>query len=316
MIACVAGIVLLAVPLAASQLSAAGAGEQVVRRASPFLTSASLHLMRGDLTRLEAAAAAVEHVALPRLVVLAHQTPSALLRTTAPGVGAALGRLPPAQRQAERVVGNLERRRGQFRSLASLPGLGLTLKQGVWVGLAVGAALLLAGLVGVLRPRTWLAAALAVGGLGLIVGVLAVGYPGKAADADALVRSLRPFSVQKVRARQAGLASARAVLEGVESHVVPRVAAVARVTPGALIAELGADDSRLSRASLDQTAAALDRFASLVQFSARNQPLEAKADHLPAAALSWLLIVPGVALALAGAVALASERRTIRRAGP
>jgi hypothetical protein len=272
-VASVVGLVLLVVPLAASQLGAARAGDKVVRQASPFMTAAGLRTMRGDLTRLEAAGAALRDVAPPQLAV----------------VGPALARLPLINHQAELVVGNLERRRGQFESLASLPGLGLTLTQGVWIGLAVGAALLLAGLVGIARQRTWLAVAVTVAGVGLIIGPIAVDYPSKAADADALVSSLRPFSVQKVRAREAGLATARELFARFENRLPP--------------------------ASLNATSAAFARFAALVQFSARAQPLEVKADRLPATALTWLLILPGVALTLAGAVFLGVSRARPRPAG-
>jgi hypothetical protein len=81
------------------------------------------------------------------------------------------------------------------------------------------------------------------------------------------------------------------------------------VSIGTVRADLAAADSRLSSTNLAASNAALERFAGLVRFSAEIQPQLVRADSLPATALTWLLIVPGAVLALAGIAGQLGWRR-------
>jgi hypothetical protein len=305
--AALVGIALIAVPLATSEVSGARAGDTLIDITSPLLTTPALREVRADLRQFESTAAAIDGVGIPRLAALAHQTPEAFrasLATTDPEVSRAIGQLPVIRRRAETVVSNLERRRGQFASAASLPAPGVSLRRGVWAGLGLGGVLVVAGLVGLASPRRRLAAAVTVVGVLLVAAPLALGYPAKTADTDALLDSLRPFSVAKVQARQASLDSARTFVDGFRNRLVPETAAAAGTTPGAVSAELAAADDLLSPVGLRQADVILDRFGSLVRFSARIQPLLVRATRVPARALTWLLIGPGAALAVAGGLGL------------
>ena len=124
-----------------------------------------------------------------------------------------------------------------------------------------------------------------------------------------LVARLRPYSAAKVHARQVSLATVRGMLDGFQNDVVPKVAATARTTPAAVAADLAAADERLSPTHQAETEAHLKRFASVIDFSVRIQPLLVDSTRLPARALTWLLIIPGAALVLAGAIGLRGFRR-------
>jgi hypothetical protein len=65
---------------------------------------------------------------------------------------------------------------------------------------------------------------------------------------------------------------------------------------------------------LTETAAAIDRFAGLVEFSGYAQPRLVEATTLSATTTLWLSIGAGSALALAGAGGLLTARR--RRSDP
>jgi hypothetical protein len=312
-VAILSGITLITVMLATSALSASQSGDQLIRLASPPLTGTSLRGMRSDLDTMEGIAAAVRDAGVPRLAALSGQTPAAFRASLAardPSVSRGLAQLPAVERQAETIVTNLERRQGQFQSAAALPAPGLSLHQGALAALGLGAALVVVGVVGLLRPRRWVAVAIAAAGLIVVVVPLALGAPAKAADTDSLLNSLRPFSVEKVHARQAGLATVRTVLDGFQSDVVPQVARTAGVSPTTVAADMGAADPRLSPTALQATGPILDHFAFLVDFSGRIQPLLVSATRVPTQATTWLVIAPGVALFVSGVIGWRAFGRT------
>lgn len=304
-VAIVSGLTLIIVVLATSALSASQSGDELIRSATPALTGTSLRGMRSDLDTMEGIAAAMRDAGVPRLATLSGQTPAAFRASLAardPSVSRGLAQLPAVERQAETIVTNLEQRQGQFESAAALPAPGLSLHQGAWAAVGLGAALMVVGVVGLLRPRRWLAIAIAGVGLVIVVVPLALGAPAKATDTDSLLNSLRPFSVEKVHTRQAGLTTVRTVLDGFQNDVVPQVARTAGLSPTVVAANLGAADPRLSPTALQATGPILDRFAFLVDFSARIQPLLVSTTRISTQASVWLLVGPGIALSVAGIV--------------
>ena len=310
-VATAVGIGLLAITLAASQLSASSAADELVTVTSPRVTTSALQRMRTDLDKARAVATAIDDEGLARLAALSGQTRSAFLadlKDRAPEVSTGLSEYPAIQTLADTVVTNLERRRGQFESAAALPGLGLTLHDAVWAQLALAVLLVIVGVAGMARPGRLLTGAVLAVGVLLVVTPLALGHPAKTADTDAVLDSLRPFSMEKVRARREALATTRRLFNGFREDVIPQVARKAHAAPRAVAADLAAASAQLAPASLDETAEILDRFEPLVAFSGRIQPLLVKADRLSARASMWLLLGPGVALALAAAIGLVRPR--------
>ena len=312
-IAIVAGATLVVVPLAASEPSASDAAGRLIVLTKPVMTRESLSSLRTGLTKAEAVAAAVAEVGLPRLGVVARQRPpqfQAYLSRRDPAVTAGLAKLPAIRRLTEKIITNLERRRAQYEAAAALPGLGLTLNQSVWATVIVGALLAIAGAVGLVRPRRGMLVAIGVVGLALVATPIALGNIGKASDADAVLNSLRPFSVARVQARREALATVDTVYQGFLGAVVPQVAALARTTPAAVRVDLGSADPELSDASLRQFQAIVNRYAPLVAASAVFQRLLVKADALSAQTTLWLLIGAGalVLLASVGGVATSAPR--------
>ena len=301
----IGGAVLVVVLLATAQVSASRAGDKLDKLVPPVVTQASLQRLRADLNKAEAVSAALREVGLQRLAAFTGQGPFAFqadLSRRYPAFTAGVAQLPAIQRLAEKVVTNLERRRGQIESAASLPGLGLTLNEAVWAELAIGLLLILVGIVGLARPRRAIAAAVGVVGVLLVAIPLALGNPAKAADADAVLGSLRPFSVQKVHARRAALATTRLVVSSFRTDVVPYVAAAALITPAAVERALGDASPQLSTASLDQMDGVISRFAAFVALPL--QPLLVQADRMSAEVATWLVIGVGAALVIGFALGI------------
>jgi hypothetical protein len=165
------------------------------------------------------------------------------------------------------------------------------------------------GALGIARPRRSVAALVVAIAAGLVIAPHALGDPAKTADTDALLKSLRPFTVQKVRARQAGLQTAQTVFIDWQRDLVPQAAAAAHTTPRAVMSQLAAASPELAPAGLVETDAVLRRFGRLVVFSAHTQPLLARGDTLSARDAMWILIGPGIALLIAGLISLIALRR-------
>ena len=191
------------------------------------------------------------------------------------------------------MTANLEQRQEQFDSAVALPGLGLDLFAAAVGVLVLAGVALLAGGIGLIRPTRWAAVVVLIVGFAVAGTPLALGHLAEAQDIDALLDSLRPFSKEKVEARQHGLADVRLVFDAYHGTAVPA-------------------------ADLTETAAAIDRFAGLVDFSAEIQPLLVDATTMSATTTVGLSIGEGSALALAGATGLmvARRRRTVADSSP
>lgn len=279
-LACVTGLLMVGVIVGASELDAARSGDAVLDGAAPFLTDDGLGTIQADLERIDTTF--TQMAADPEFVAEVAADPA---------LSEAAARLPAAQGLAEKVVGNLDQRQGQFDSAAALPGLGLDLL-GAVVGLLVLAGIVLvAGAVGLVRPNRWAAGVVLLAGVAVAGTPLALGHLDKARDTDALLDSLRPFSVEKVEARRSGLADVALVFDAYDGTAVP------------------AQD-------LAETAAAIGRFEELVEFSEEAQPLLVDATTMSATTTARLSIGEGAALVLAGCAGLLTARRQGRSRPP
>ncbi len=260
------------VALGASQLDAASSGDDLLDGAAPFLTDDALATTRADLERIDSTLS--EMAADPAFAAEVERDP--VLSEAAAG-------LPEAGATAGKVLSNLEQRQSQFESAAALPGFDLDLFWAAIGLLVVAGVAVLAGAVGVARPSRWAAVVVLVAGAAVAGAPLVLGHLAKAQDTDALLDSLRPFSKEKVEARQNGLADVRLVFGAYDGTTVP------------------AED-------LAETAAAIDRFDELVEFSGEAQPLLVDATTLSATTTAWLSIGEGSSLALAGVTGLLLAR--------
>jgi hypothetical protein len=311
-VAILAGVALLGIGVAKSSVDAGRAGDELVAGSAPVLSDAGLRQLRTDFNDAVATGHAFVEVGLPKMAALSGQTPDAFtagLRSTAPGVEKGVEQLPAIEKQADGIITNLEKRQHEFESAKSLPGGGLSLRQGALAGLFLGGVLVIVGGLSLRRPRRAMALGLAVLGAVLVIGPLAMGYPGKTSDTDSLLDALRPFTVAKVEARSSSLATIETLMGDLRDKVIPAAADAAGITPAEVVAQLGQADRRLSAAAQRRADDAIAHFAELVQFSGDIQPLLIQTTKLPARATTWMLLLPGVALLVSGVVGAAADRR-------
>ncbi len=263
----------LAVSLATTPWQAASAGDELVAGASPFLTDDGLGRIRADLELMGTTFAAISTD--PTFAADARQDPA---------LTDAAGRLPEIAALADKVVSNLEQRQGAFESASALPGFGLDLVGATIAMLIAVGVVLVAGVLGALHPVRWVGGAILVVGLAVGAAPLLLGHLQKAQDTDDLLDSLRPFSAEKVEAREGGLADVRTVFEAY-------------------------DGTTVTAADLALTDAAIDRFAALVEFSRYAQPRLVEATPRTATSTVWMTTALGGALAAAGAAGIVTSGR-------
>lgn len=305
------GAGLLILLLAMGQIGAAGAADEVVDAAAPLVTEESVGQMRSDLDEVRAATGAIEPAGLDSLAQQAGQSREELdaeLAQRYPEFTESLAEAPEVSQLADMVIGNLERRIDQFDSAESLPGLGLSLQAAAWGQLLLAVAVIALAVLGITRPRRVWAWAIATIGAGMVIVPLILGYPSKTSDTDELLDSLRPFSREKVVAREQGLATARNVFDGYREDVLPYVAERSGSSTAEVESALGSVDPALSPPSLDEIPPILDRFEELVEFSDRIQPKLVEADTISATTGVWIFMGAGAVLLLSGVAAA----RTIR----
>ena len=311
--ALIVGIGLLVVTLALSRIGAANAAEEVVTGAAPFVTESGVGRMRADLDQVTGTAAAIAGPGLERLGAISGDSRQALLarlRARDARFVESVAALSVIGQLADMVIGNLEQRVGQFESAESLPGFGLSLSDAAWAQLALALALIALAVAGLVWRARWIGIAVLAIGVLMVAVPLVLGYPGKTSDTDAVLDSLRPFSVEKVQAREEGLATVRAFFDGYDEIVLPLVAERTGRSREQLAAEVRAAVPELSAENLQETEAALSRFDELVAFSRTIQPKLVDSDTMSATAGMWLILGPGIALLLAGSIGVFAGSRS------
>jgi translation initiation factor 1 len=184
--AVVCGLGLVVLPFALSLFDRAPAGERVTNRFRSALSANGLHDLAVNFGTMGAMVDQFIDQTSPQLAHELHMTNSqydAFVGRQFPAVAAGVKGIPPLMAFVTPVAAQLEELNPQFKSVDSLPFLGLPLTTVSWILVAIGAALIgLGGVIWRTRSRVPVMFA-AVLGLAMIVLPLALSYPRKASDA-------------------------------------------------------------------------------------------------------------------------------------
>jgi len=310
-VAVVAGIGLIALPFALSLFDRAPAGERVIDRFRPTMSTKGLGELKDNFATMGALLDEFVHRTSPELARELHMSGpafDAFVAASFPGVAAGVERLPPLVAFVTPVAARLETLHPQFEGIDSLPFLGLSLSTVPWILLLLGVALTGLGLI-VLRTRTrsWLVVLAVVGGA-MIIAPLALSYPRKVTDAQEIVAVGRAALSQEAAA---GAQEANELIDGlvteVQGRTLPALAARLHVAPVALTATLARRYPAVT-SGLEAWPSIKPGAVELVRRQVASVPDGNKMNGLDFAPLPWYIIGPGIALLLAGGLALVPRR--------
>ncbi len=241
--------------------------EALVDDFRPVFTPESVQALRADLAGLDAAEAEFGSTVVPVIAGAVGEEPAdvvALLGEQFPDVVQGLAAIPPLTTQFGGLADLVESQAGNFVSADAIPTESSSAASIPWLLTAVGVAIALAGALVVRSPtqRTTLGA----GALGavIVIALLALSLPSKAADADDLNSAVAPlFDPATVVAANDGLATVGAMAVQLQTEAIPAIGQMLAVPPDQLDATVAAQFPATATAlsGLPESSA---RFAGLV----------------------------------------------------
>lgn len=306
-VAVVCGIGLIAVPFALSLFDRAPAGERVTNRFRDTLSVKGLDDLATNFQTMGALVNQFIHETSPALARQLHMTDSQFAAYVArdyPAVAAGANGIPPLVAFVTPVAAQLEALHPQFAAVDSLPFLGLPLTSVPWILLALGAALVVLGVV-VLQTRGRAALVVTAGlGLALLVIPLALSYPSKASDATKVAAVGRVALSPKAAA---GAQRANQLIDGmvtqVNTQMLPGLATRLHVSQATLQASIAREYPAVAK-GLVAWSTIKPGAVELVRRQVASVGDAATLNGLDFTPLPWYIMGPGIALLIAGSAAL------------
>jgi hypothetical protein len=303
LMAIVAGLVLVAVPLAYSMFDRTDKAERILDRFE-FLTlddNPERYLAEAEVTR-DGSTELVEE-AIPGLAAEAG-IPEDQLDERYPALAEAQETVPAAHDFSVRYSEQLDAVDEKFQSVYDIPVSWLPLTATAWMFVAGGFACLLAGAVALRGTGRGPLAAILVIGSAMALGPVLLGGVGKATDGE----DVKDFAENGLTDRAATAAQeASADLDGLvietEQQTLPDIAEARGVAPQTVEQELE-EDYPVAAEFLAEWDVIGPRLATLADAVSASVGEFDSARKLPIAFPVWLLIGLGVAMAVAAGVAL------------
>ncbi|MGZ4384793.1 MAG: hypothetical protein ACXVY3_09350, partial [Gaiellaceae bacterium] len=204
-----------------------------------------------------------------------------------------------------------------FEQVKSLPGLfGLPLTSIPWLLVALGVALIALGVAALLLPGALTAGAIAVAGLAIVAIALALSLPAKA-NAAAHVDKVGKVALSPVAAKAAidTTNTIDALVNDVQHSFIPDLAQRTGSTPAAVTAQIEQSYPAVARGLAAWPSIRPGAYA-LAAAQRESLPDRPRLDNTPFRVFPWLVIGPGILLALLGALALRPRREPEPAAEP
>jgi hypothetical protein len=306
------GIATVVEPFAYSLFSEAPAGQRIIKRFGPTLSSEGLHSLVTNFATVGAMGNQLFGQTLPDVRRQLHMTPAqfeAYLRTQHPAIAHAQVEVPAAVALVGPVNPQLVAVHDDFEQVKSLPGLfGLPLTSVPWLLVVLGGGLIALGMAALVRPGSLTAGAIAVTGLALVAIALALSLPTKA-DAAVHVDKVGKVALSPVAAKAGHDTSLTldALVNDVQQSFIPDLSRRLGVPPATLSASIEAKYPAVAKGLAAWPSIRPGAFA-LSAAQQASLPDRPQLDNTPFRVFPWFVIGPGIALALLGAAALLPRR--------
>lgn len=321
--AVVIGAAMIIGTLALSLPSKTAGVNRLTNTLRPAFTTKGESEERTGFDQLQAMATQLQKQVAPALSKDLHLSAKqfdAFLAKNDPAVATGVSRLGTILPRFQGLVTGLREERGNFekadaialRSPVHLPPTTVP-----WLLIVPGALVLVLGIGGLARPAVASrrgATVIAVIGAILIIAPFAVSVPAKAKAVDRLTAAFAPaLTPAAVHQTRADMNTVQAMADQLQTKLLPELATALKVTPTQLSQELGKDFPAFAL-GVKNLPTILPRFQTLVRDLQTvsgtdfNDASSIPWASTPTTTLTWLFVVPGALLLLAGGLAFGFAR--------
>ncbi len=302
-----AGFVFLVATIVENLFAVGSDFEEMIDDFRPILTDQSIAGLRADLVGLDAAAVEFQTRVVPAMADRLGMTPEAfdqLVETEFPAVADGLALLLDTGPTFAGLIDLLDQQQDNFRGADAIPTENLPAETMPWGFTAVGALAVALGVYLFWRPSLPAAISAIVIGLLIAVGSFVVSLPDKSGDADDLNAALEPvYTVGTVEEAEAALGVLGAMGREMATEMLPALARRLGMSPGELGGFL-AENFPATAQGLQTLPAALGPFRGLVDTFDANLDNYDTLQPVKFTPITWILIIGGGVIALAGGLAL------------
>jgi hypothetical protein len=310
MVALVAGLAMIALPLAFNSFTTASQAQQLLDGARPIV--APPYLQQEFLAGLQTTTQTEQLLTGPGFALLASDLGEtqaqfqAQVDTQWPAVASAQQQTPAIVAATQAILTNLERHQHDFQLADAIPVSGFPLVSAIWILVVFGALVVAAASWLLLRPGLAPAVAITALGVAFVASAFATSLPAKTSAAHQVIASLTitPAKNAKILAQ---FETVNAAFGQVQTQLLPQVAQQLGTDPGTLSSQLDTAVPGLA-ADLSQIPLILDRFGGAVQFRENNVNNVPPVRSFPFQALMWAEIALGALIAVGGGISVAASR--------
>jgi hypothetical protein len=307
----VIGAFLIVIPLATGLPGKSAASGNMMSAFRPQMSDAALAQGTADQQTMAAMGQQLQTAMIPTLATQLKMTPAQLseyLGTNFPAVGKGMADFAVIQGFFGGVQATMQAQQANFQQADAIPTGYLPPTTMTPLFIIPGAALVLIGAFGLVRPRFTrpLLAAGSVVGLLMAVGLLSVSMAGKASAADNMTTAFQPvFATQNVQQARTYTNEVQAMAVEFTQKALPGLATALQVTPAQLSATLATGFPAVANgvAQLPAIVQRMDTATGLIEANVDNYNQSASIPWSPGSmyTMFWFMMAPALLAVAVGA---------------
>lgn len=309
------GLALIGLTVGMNLFARTQANEELSRGFKPLMGKAFLSQLRTDSDNFKAALTEFNEKAVPMLAGVQQTTPEAVRASIAkdyPAAWVVLDELPGTLTKYVGLIDMFETQRDNFESADAIPTKSVPSTAMPWAMVVLGVMVVGIGIL-MFRPGVAAPAGMLAMGLALLLGPLALSFPSKAVDADAVNAAFKPIITKEL------VADGKRILGSLDQMSTDMDLMI-----GELGQSMGLDPAQTSGLMADAFPTFTAMMSDLPTRTERYERLIGTVDenidnyylirNMAFTPFVWVYLVIGIAMTLAGAFVFRLERVLARAA--
>ena len=318
----VLGAFLIVLALATNLPGKSAATGNMMTSFRPQMSDAALAQGQTDQRTMAAMGQQLNSAMLPALAAKMHMTPaqmSAYIASNFPAVGKGSAQFGAILTNFGTLQASMQAQQANYQQADQIPTGFLPPSTMTWLFVVPGAALILLGVFGLVRPRVARPMLAVAGAVGLVIvsGLLAGSMFGKASSADQMTTAFKPvFAAQSAQQARADTNTVKAMAAELTQKALPGLGTALHMTPtqmsGLMSQQFPAVATGVSQ--LPQIVQRMDAATSLIEGNVDNYNQSASIPWTPGSMtlMVWLMMIPALlAIAFAAGGLLLAGRGTV-----